>query len=435
MSRQTSSSAELEKLLASLMDMHPKKIDLSLTRIEKLLAKLDNPQKKLPPIFHIAGTNGKGSVFANIASILRAAGIVYHGYSSPHLVRFNERIIIKGNEVGDDDLIAALRQVMNINDGDEITFFEIITATAFWLFAKHPADILLCEVGLGGRLDSTNVISGEKMAIFTPIDLDHQEFLGDNIEKIALEKSGIITDKTHHSIITSPQRQSVIAILEKQAKKYGKDIKIVDYENQGGELVVKYYDGDINCGKPALLGEHQYMNGAVAVLSLMTFCDNNKNTLSISRDMIKAGISNVRWQGRLQKLSPAEFGMDEKCDMWLDGCHNAHGARAMVAWLRSLPAVKTALLFGLLENRDAKEFLTEFLPLDKHQYHFYPTLIGGDHQPHDPYDMAKVAKMLHLFATATPDWQMGLKTIAKGDYQRVIICGSLYLVGQVLSAR
>ena len=208
----------LTTLLASVMRLHPKKIDLSLVRMEKLLAKLGNPQQKMPPTFHIAGTNGKGSVFANISSILKSSGATYHGYCSPHLVRFNERIILSGAEVSDEQLTTTLQAVIKINDGDAITFFELTTAVALLLFAAAPADFFVCEVGLGGRLDSTNVITSDKMAVFTPIDIDHQEFLGNTIEKIAFEKSGIITPATARVMVTAPQSSAALQVLQTQAK-------------------------------------------------------------------------------------------------------------------------------------------------------------------------------------------------------------------------
>ncbi len=448
----------LTRQLAGIMNLHPKRldnsplgrggIDLSLARINQLLAKLGDPQKKMPPTFHIAGTNGKGSVFANLCSILQTAGLSYHGYSSPHLVRFNERIILHGKEVSDDVLMAALQEVMDVNGDDEITFFELTTAVAFLLFARQPADFLVCEVGLGGRLDSTNVITGQKMVIVTPIDMDHQEFLGDTLEKIAFEKSGIITVAAATNMVSARQLPAVSTVLEQQAKLHGKKIHMVEYQVVNGDLLLRGEQGKtINLGKPGLLGAHQYTNAAVAAKAAMEFF--KVVNRPITDDVLRQGIANTTWPARLQSLPAKQImnkvagaGLPFKNEaiagdfpggMWLDGCHNPAGARALVAWLQSLPAMRTAVLFAILNNRSAEDFLAAFESLDKEYFHFFPTSFPGDHHTHAPEHLKNTASQLGFVATMTDDWRDGLKIIGEQHYQRVIICGSLYLAGQVLT--
>ncbi|MDI9314423.1 MAG: folylpolyglutamate synthase/dihydrofolate synthase family protein [Hydrotalea sp.] len=430
----------LTRLLASVMNLHPKRIDLSLGRMEKLLAKLGAPQQKMPPTFHIAGTNGKGSVFANICSILKSSGATYHGYCSPHLVRFNERIILSGVEVSDEALMDTLQRVIKINNGDAITFFELTTAVAFLLFSETPADFLVCEVGLGGRLDSTNVITADKMAVFTPIDLDHQEFLGNNIEKIAFEKSGIITPATAPTMVTAPQSPSALQVLQTQAQKNNKTLQVVDYAVAGDELILSHNNQQINLGQPALAGAHQYMNGAVAAAAVLHFFALLQR--DIKRDAIRHGLAATTWPARLQPLPPLSLGLPATTSVWLDGCHNPNGARAMAAWLKNLPSngaptARTALLFAMLHNRAPQDFLAEFLPLGKNAIHFFPVGLGdgGEHHAHDPNYLAQVAATLGLAATPARDWRSGLEQIKQaGQYNRVVICGSLYLAGELLAA-
>lgn len=519
MKRETSA---LTALLQSVMRLHPKRmpsavggvgaahhvpqagptatgmgaIDLALHRIERLLEKLGSPQQQLPPTIHIAGTNGKGSTLAFTVAMLRSIRkengqpLLVHHYSSPHLVRFNERIFLANEEVDDERLMAAMQYVLAMNQDEEITFFELTTAAAFWLFACTTADVLVCEVGLGGRLDSTNVITDDKLVVFTPIDLDHQEFLGNTIEKIATEKAGVITPNTR-AIISAPQQPAAMAILEHSAAQMDRKIIVPSFGcDDKGALWLRPQpamtatnvadDGGITpmlLGRPALLGAHQYTNGAVAGQAVLAFMaifgprllrgdgarliDRTKQQKTqqggnqfMPRAMpqvtarvdeaIKTGLATAQWAGRLQPFdAPQLVGLPQNINLWVDGCHNPHGARALAAWLQQWLADNSdkniALVVALLSNRKADDFMAAFEGLDKKRVDFFPTsFISADHQPHDPQHLAQVAAALGFRITPTASWRqamaiIGQQAVTRG-YGGVVVGGSLYLIGQMLES-
>jgi dihydrofolate synthase/folylpolyglutamate synthase len=412
------------------MALHPKLIDLSLDRILPLLADLGQPHDHLPPVIHVAGTNGKGSTIAYLRAFLEAAGKQVHVYNSPHLVHFNERIRLAGRLVSTRRLNAALERVEAVNAGRPITFFEITTATAFMLFAETPADYLLLETGMGGTYDTTNVVTRPLGQVITPIDLDHQGFLGDTLAEIAANKAGIF--KRGSKAVIGLQRDAARPVLERAARRLG--IAPLwqgeDFHGsaQDGRLVYADEIGLLDLPPPALFGAHQFDNAALAIAATRHF------GLPVDEDALARGLRNVAWparltplHGRLRDLLPPGS------ELWLDGGHNAHGATALAAALGEMNARRPApllLIMGMMNTREPAEFLAPFAGLAPK---VFTLTIPGESNAHKADHIAAEARKAGFEARPMRSVLAALKAAATLPEARVLICGSLYLAGDVLA--
>ncbi len=429
-----------DKLLADLKLLHPKLIDLSLGRIERLLAKLGNPHEKLPPVIHIAGTNGKGSTTAFLKAMLSAAGLRVHAYTSPHLVRFHERIELAGPDcvslpIGEDQLVDVLTRTQAVNDGDDITQFEITTAAAFLAYAETPADVLLLEVGLGGRLDATNVIKRPALTIITPVSMDHAEKLGSTVGLIAAEKAGIL--KRGVTCVVAQQDDEARAVIVDTAHRIGAKPIVWGQEfdafEQNGRLVVQTETRVLDLPLPALVGPHQIVNAGTAVIAALQLEELRQNEAAIERGLLTA-----KWPARMQRLDsgPLPDLLSRNSELWLDGGHNPSAGIALAQTLADLEerAPKPLyLICGMMGLKDATGFLSPFRGLVRH---IVTVPIPGAHEaPFSPDALAEVANRIDLSAEAGADVETALKRIEVLDAapKRVLICGSLYLAGHVLA--
>jgi dihydrofolate synthase/folylpolyglutamate synthase len=420
--------------------LHPKLIDLSLGRVTRLLSKLGDPHKALPPVVHIAGTNGKGSVTAYLQAMLTAAGKRVHVYTSPHLVRFHERIAIAGADgtthpIGEEDLVDVLSRSQAVNDGDDITQFEITTAAAFLAFAEHPADVLLLEVGLGGRLDATNVIDKPLLTVLTPISLDHAEKLGNTIEKIAAEKAGIL--KRGVTSIVSQQEDSVHEVIRHAAARAGAPLVVwgQDYDayEQRGRLIVQRSDQLLDLPLPALLGRHQIVNAGTAVAAALEL-----EGMAIDEAAIERGLVRARWPARLQRIDGGPLGSLSRpgSELWLDGGHNPAAGLFLAQTLADFEERSPKplyLVIGMLGLKDPAGFLSPFRGLARH---VIGVPIPGAHEaPFSPEELAQAARQVSLNAEAAPSVEAALKRIdaLESGPKRILITGSLYLAGHVLA--
>src|SRR5215470_2447211 len=361
--------SSVDSIVARLLTLHPKRIDLSLERMWRLLGALGHPERRVPPVIHVAGTNGKGSTIAFMRAILEAAGLRVHVYTSPHLVRFNERFRLGraggGVLVSDDELAAALAECETVNGAAPITVFEIETAAAFLLFARHPADVLLLEVGLGGRLDATNVIECPLAAVITPVSLDHAEFLGDTVALVAAEKAGILKEGV--PAIVAAQPREALAVIERQAGRVKAPIRIAGEDwtatEERGRLVYQDDDGLIDLPAPKLYGRHQFENAGVAIAALRT-----ASGLRLPTSAFESGIAKADWPARMQRLAqgPLPALLPTGSELWLDGGHNADGGRAIANALADLEervSRPLVLVVGMLATKDCPAFLKNFAGL------------------------------------------------------------------------
>jgi dihydrofolate synthase/folylpolyglutamate synthase len=418
--------------LARLQALHPKLIDLSLDRMLRLCAALDRPQDRLPPVIHVAGTNGKGSTVAYLRAMAEAAGLKVHVFTSPHLVRFAERIRLAGTLIADDHLADVLDRVEKANAGLPITFFEITTAAALVAFAEVPADLCIIEVGLGGILDATNVVT-PKVSVIAPVDIDHREFLGDTVAKIAVEKAGII--KSGAPVVSARQQESAEAVIEVAADRARVPLTLMgrdfDAWNERGRLLVQMQDRLLDLPAPSLPGEHQFANAGLAVAALLALADPR-----IDEAAMAAGIAGTIWPARFQRLTAGPLAEQAKAagaDLWLDGGHNPHAGAAVARALGDLAARDgrpVALISGLLANKDATGFFAPFAPL-KAQV-FSVTFEG--HAAAPAAQTAAAAELAGLRAHACDSVEDALaKALALSPTPHVLICGSLYLAGEVLA--
>ena len=422
-----------EQITQRLLALHPKKMDLSLDRLNRLLAQLDHPEKRLPPVIHVAGTNGKGSTIAFMRAMLEAAGKRVHVYASPHLTRFNERFRLAGTLVDDARLNETLERIERINDGQTITFFEITTAVAFDLFCQVEADYVLLETGLGGRLDSTNVVPNPLGCVITPISIDHIDYLGDTVEKIAFEKAGIL--KPGAKAVFSRQPHGAMDVLEKRAAELGITPFICGQEFDGyperDRFVYQDLDGLEDLPPPRLKGIHQFENASTAIAALKHF------GTDISSAAIEKGMETVTWPARMQPLPGLLQDMLAKgSDLWLDGGHNLAGAQVLAQALGDLNDKQSkplTLVLGMLGNKDVEGYLSCFEGLAKRVITVpVPADDLTTNAGRTPEDLAERA-IKHGFATThTRSVQEALKLVARDEAQRVVICGSLYLAGDVL---
>ena len=422
---------------ARLLALHPKRIDLSLDRIERLLAALGHPQRRLPPVIHVAGTNGKGSTVAFMRAILEAAGQRVHVYTSPNLVRLNERFRIAqsggGKLVADAELAGALAECEAKNDGAPITVFEIETAAAFLLFARHPADVLLLEVGLGGRLDATNVVEKPLASVITRLSLDHRDYLGDTIEAIAAEKAGIL--KSGVPAVVVSQAREALAVIERQAARFRAPLVIAGEDwtatEERGRLVYQDADGLLDLPAPKLYGRHQFENAGAAIAALRAA------SLTLPAPAYEAGMIRVDWPARMQRLTqgPLASLLPPESELWLDGGHNADGGRAIAAALADLEervSRPLVLVAGMLSTKDSEGFLRNFSGLARRVI----TVPIHQDKALPPAALADVARGVGIPAIASEDIAGALRLAGKLELlpaPRVLIIGSLYLAGEVLA--
>ena len=426
----------IDSIVARLNALHPKRIDLSLGRVERLLAALGHPERNLPPVIHVAGTNGKGSTIAFLRAILEADGKRVHTYTSPHLVRFNERFRLgeagEGNLVSDEELIAALEECERVNAGQPITVFEITTAVGLLLFSRHPADVLLMEVGLGGRLDATNVIDQPLATIVTPISIDHTDFLGDTLEKIAAEKAGIF--KRGVPAIVAAQNREVLAVLEQQAARLKAPIKIAGEDwtatEERGRLVYQDEAGLLDLPAPKLYGRHQFENAGLAIAAL-------RAVFKLAPAAFEAGLVKADWPARLHRLAqgPLVDLVPPGSELWLDGGHNPDGGRAVAAALADLEervSRPLVLIVGMLANKDCEGFLRNFSGLVRR---IIAVPVPGADKGMTAEALAEAARGLDMPAASRASLDEALEAVRKLDLDpppRILITGSLYLAGDVL---
>jgi dihydrofolate synthase/folylpolyglutamate synthase len=428
----------VDAIVARLAALHPKRIDLSLDRIERLLAALDHPERRLPPVIHVAGTNGKGSTIAFMRAILEAAGKRVHVYSSPHLVRFNERFRLgaagEGVLVSDSELSATLEECERANAGAPITVFEITTAVGLMLFALHPADVLLMEVGLGGRLDATNVVDRPLATVITRVAIDHTDFLGDTLEKIATEKAGILKRET--PAIVAAQARDVLAVIERQAARLHAPLKIAGEDwtatEERGRLVYQDEAGLLDLPAPKLYGRHQFENAGLAIAALRAI-----KPFKISPAAFEAGMVKADWPARLQRLAAGRL-VDlapAGSELWLDGGHNPDGGRAIAAALADLEervSRPLVLIVGMLANKDCAGFLSNFTGLARRMI---AVPVPGAEKELTAEAVADAARAIGLPATSRDNLDEALEAARKLDLDpppRILITGSLYLAGEVL---
>ncbi|MEM8728636.1 MAG: folylpolyglutamate synthase/dihydrofolate synthase family protein [Pseudomonadota bacterium] len=409
-------------ILDRMMALHPKVIDLTLDRMWRLLAALGHPERNLPPVVHIAGTNGKGSTLAMLRAGLEGAGQTVHAYTSPHLTRFHERIRVAGELISEPALTEALDRCYAANGGAEITYFEITTCAAILAFAETPADYLLLEVGLGGRLDATNVIDQPVATVITPVSMDHEHFLGDTIEAIAGEKAGIL--KRGVLCAVSRQDPRALQVIERAAARAGAPLTIQGEDWQVGEergrLVYQDGRGLLDLPLPVLRGRHQYDNAGAALTIL--------RHLGIGEAGCTAAMAETKWPARMQRLTRGPL-IDAAGDreLWLDGGHNPAAGEALAELLKSLPPRPTALIVGLMNTKDCSGFLT---PLADQAKRLIAVPVPHEANGLDPDILAGQARALGLPSTTAPDADSAV--VSAADAERILMCGSLFLAGSVL---
>jgi len=416
------SKRQSDRILDRLLTLHPKIIDLSLKRMHKILEKLGNPEKKLPPVIHVAGTNGKGSTIAYLRSILEANNLSVHVYTSPHLVRFAERIRLNGKLIGEDYLENILEHCEKINDGEPITYFEITTAAAIKAFADNPADILILEVGLGGRLDATNVIDHPLSTVITPISHDHEQFLGNDLSGIAMEKASIA--KNGVPLVSAAQDEAVsqkIAEIVKQ--KDGLLISGWRFTETENGFIYEDKLGKINLPLPGLIGPHQISNASLAIATLR-----HQNEFDISETDYVKGIVNVKWPARMQNITASPYGkkLAKGSTLWLDGGHNPAASKVIA---ESFKGEKLVLICGMMENKDTAGYLATLAPQTEHLYGIH---VEGE-ASHSATDIVKHAWSQNIKAETAKNVEEAIEKIGTKTPATIVICGSLYLAGQVLA--
>ncbi len=415
-----------DAILDRLMSLHPKVIDLSLDRMHRILAALDHPERRIPPVIHIAGTNGKGSTQAMIRAGLQAGGARVHAYTSPHLAHFHERIRLAGALIAEPALAAALEECEAANDGQPITFFEITTAAAFLAFSRTPADYTLLEVGLGGRLDATNVIDTPRLTVITPVSIDHTQYLGDTLPLIAGEKAGII--KPRVPCIVGPQDDDALRVIEARASSLTAPLSVygqhwmIARERDG--MVWQDDHGLWDLPLPNLIGPHQVQNAGTALAAL--------RDLGATADMARAAVTTAEWPARMQRLrhGPLVDLAGPQAELWLDGGHNPAGGEAVAATLAAMPARPTHLICGMLNTKDVTGYMR---PLAPHAASLTAIDIPGEPNTLPATDTADAASQAGITASTADDAASAVARIARTDaHARILICGSLYLAGRVL---
>ena len=411
-------------------------IDLKLERVKTLLNRVGNPERKLPPVIHVAGTNGKGSTIAFLRTMLNVAGYKVHQYTSPHIIRFNERVIIADKEITDQQLFEVIEECRVCAEDLKLTFFEATTVATFLAFSRYPADIVLLETGLGGRLDATNVVENVILSIITPISYDHMEFLGNSLLEIANEKAGII--KPNSKCVISWQEHEVLNLLierckERKCQSYAwqKDWNFAKIDN-GFSFVDLSKDEKLHFPMPSLKGIHQIVNASTAIAGIKLI----STDFYVNDTHIKQALVKTYWSARMEKIqSGVLFSLlTKECELWLDGAHNTFGAEMLSATLDTLPLMPTFLINGRTKDRDIEGFLMCFIGKVEHV-----VAIPVEYEPlsENPEKIKQIAEKIGFNATVsnslTEAVQKCLK-LAKGEAIRILICGSLYLAGDVMDA-
>lgn len=422
----TIDDARSDALLERMLTLHPKASDLSLDRMWSLLEKLGQPHAHLPPVIHVAGTNGKGSTQAMIRAGLEAASKTVHAYTSPHLVRFHERIRLAGALITEDALVDVLEETLAANDGAPITFFEITTCAAVSSFARTKADYTLLEVGLGGRFDTTNIIPDAKICVITPISMDHQQFLGDSLAEIAWSKAGIIKEGV--PCVVSRQPEEVLEVIEKEAAAKNAPLLVQgqnwDAWEERGRLVYQDDTGLLDLPCPALLGAHQFINAGAAIAVL--------RHLGYSDEICETAVTGAQWPARMQRLrhGPLVDLASGTAELWLDGGHNEAAGIAIAELLQGLAERPTYLICGMLKTKDARAYLE---PLAKVVAGVSTVSIPGESATLSAEETAEAAEAVGMPAQVATSPELALRAILQQDpAARVLICGSLYLAGAIL---
>ncbi len=433
------STLAADREIESLMSLHPKGFDLSLDRISRLLERLGNPQDHLPPVIHIAGTNGKGSCAAFSRALLEAAGHRVHVHTSPHLVNWHERYRLAadgGGRLVEDEVFAdAIARVAKANEGQKITVFEILTAVTFLLFSEHPADAVIIEVGLGGRFDATNVITEPAVSVIMPVSLDHESFLGDRVELIAVEKAGIIKSDCP-VVIGAQESETALQVLIETAERldcpafvYGQDFLAFE---ENGRMVYQDEDGLMDLSPPRLPGRHQFANAAAAIAAVKSA------GFEISHRVADKAMANVTWPGRMQKLPQGRLTelAPKGADIWLDGGHNP-GAGVVVAEALAEQEEKNPrplfLICGMINTKDQSGYFRAFKGLVRHVY-TVPVSLSEASVPNDELTIrAAEAGLSAEPVSSVANALMLLRDTWDGPPPRILISGSLYLAGAVLA--
>jgi dihydrofolate synthase/folylpolyglutamate synthase len=426
-----------DAILSRLTALHPQRIDLALGRIERLLAALGHPQKKLPPVLHVAGTNGKGSVCAFARAMLEAQGLKVHTYTSPHLVRFRERIRVAGELIDEGELCATLEECERVNDGAPITFFEITTAAAFLAFSRHSADALVLEVGMGGKTDATNVVPRPHVSVIMPVGFDHQEYLGSSLADIAADKAGIVRARV--PVVVGPQDDIPRDVITRRADALGAPLSVFGQDffahQEHGRMVYQDDSGLLDLPLPKLAGRHQIENAAVAIAAV-------RNAGWGEDRAVERGLRSVEWPARLQRLTrgPVVELAPEGAEVWLDGGHNPHGALAIaraVSDFEERAEKPLYLVCGMLATKDAVGFLSAFRGLAKH---VTTVTIPGEELSLGAGSLYDAARASSLEASPADDLDDAMLQICAWSRARpeqgpprILICGSLSLAGHVLS--
>lgn len=421
-----------DQVLARMQTLHPKTIDLSLDRVQRLLNALGNPEKSLPPAVHVAGTNGKGSVVAYLRAFAEAAGLKAHAYTSPHLVRFNERIRVAGQLLDDKRLTALLEEVEQVNSGQPITFFEITTCAAFLIFSRVPADVVLLETGLGGRLDATNVLKQPALTVLTPISMDHESYLGTKIEDVATEKAHIL--KPGVGCVSAKQGRAAARIIEMRSLQMGAPVWREGEEwfirsHHDDSLVFEGARGSLALPPPALFGSHQVRNAGLAIAAVERL-----PMLPIGPDAIARGLRAVEWPGRLQHLTtgPLAQSLPDGWEIWLDGGHNPAAGDMLSKQSRNWRDKPVHMILGMLKTKDAGKFVK---PLEARVHRLRTVPIPGQESSFSAAELASIATTQGFrIVEAAADVAEAVRGLVAGGGEpgRILITGSLYLVGDVL---
>lgn len=414
-----------DQILSRLLGLHPKVIDLSLDRMHRILEALGHPERRIPPVIHIAGTNGKGSTQAMIRAGLEAGGARVHAYTSPHLAQFHERIRLAGNLISEKMLADTLEECEAANDGAPITFFEITTAAAFLAFSRVPADYTLLEVGLGGRLDATNVVDAPHLTVITPVSIDHTQYLGETLPLIAAEKAGII--KPRVPVIVGPQQDEALRVIEARAQ--GLTAPIIAHgqhwmiQPDRGGMVYQDDHGLWDLPLPNLAGPHQIQNAGTALAAL--------RALGAAEAQAIAAVTRAEWPARMQRLKRGPLvDLAGTAELWLDGGHNPAGGEALAATLSAMPPRPTHLVCGMLNTKDIAGYLR---PLAAYAASLTAIDIPGEPNTLPAEDTRAAAASVGMTARTAPDAAQAIARIqAEDPAARILICGSLYLAGRIL---
>ncbi len=428
--------SDIETVLARVAARRPRLIDLSLDRVHIVLERLGSPHKKLPPVIHVAGTNGKGSTIAFLRAALEAAGKSVHAYTSPHLVRFNERIVLGGTEISDAKLIDALERCDGAAGADKLTYFETTTCAAFLAFAETPADFLILEVGLGGRLDATNVIDAPVATVVSPVALDHEHFLGNTIALVAMEKAGVF--RRGAPAVIGVQTPEAMAVLQARAEETGATVFAFGQQwschSEHGRLIYQDEDGLCDLAAPRLVGAHQLENAGLAVAAIRAA------NLGVSDDAISKGLAAAHWPARMQRLTAgplvdlAREITGAAPEIWLDGGHNPHAGGAIaqaIADIEQRSPKPLVMIAGMQANKDAAGYFAPFVGLASSVFAVAARQDGV--ATAEEVETAANAAGLNAKACASLEEAMRLALAGKkNEPPRILLSGSLYLAGEIL---